>query len=323
MQKLTVAYLTMRKEPRIEWFLDSLHRECGGNYEGIKVVVVYSSDFPPIIHFGVKFMEKVAEQSNGTVLFTRVKPSVWQGPHRLTKDEWFDASNARSTALCYAPDGWIAYVDDLSVLMPGWLNAVKMAMIGNYIALGAYKKVKKLCVENGEVKSFEEFPGGIDSRWSYGSDHEAVFATGGMMYGCSVAMPVEALLTINGWPEDLCGGLGSEDYCCGLALENAGYRFKYDRRMLTLESEEDHHTGPVFRKEDWHFENGIAVPGGNGGSDKSHAALNIAKQSKYFPNSFGEGGIRALRDRILAGESFPVPSSPDRDWFTGKLLSEL
>lgn len=316
---LTIAYITMREEPHIEWFLDSLRRQLTSDLEFNVVVVTHH----PITWMNVDFPDR------NKTKFVRPKPSVWQGDTRLTKVPWFDASGPRNTSLCYAPDGWICYVDDLSVLMPGWLNAVREAMAGNYIALGAYRKVKNLVVENGEVKSFtphlnnEGVDVGIDSRIYYGREGEAVPATGGMLYGCSVAMPVEALLTINGWPEDLCGGLGSEDYCCGLALENAGYTFKYDRRMMTLESEEHHHVGPVFRKEDWHFENGVPVVGGNGGSDKSHAALNIAKQSKYFPNSFGEGGIRELRRKILAGEPWPIPASPDRDWFTKQLLSEL
>lgn len=307
-QHLTIAYMTNRREPRIEWFFSSLKQQ--GDLSNTTIVVV---DF----HYdGISKLNLM----DGGVTWVCPKPSVWNGPHRLTKEDWFAASNARTTALCLAPDGWIAYVDDLSVLMPGWLNRVREAMVSGYIALGAYKKVKNLVVENGEVKSFTEFPGGIDSRWHYGSDREPVSANGGMMYGCSVAMPVEALLTINGWPEDLCDGLGSEDYCCGLALQNAGYTFRYDRRMLTLESEEDHHKEKPFRKDDWHTENGLPVRGGNGKDDKSHAALNIAKQSKRFPNHFN---IRELRQKVLSGEPFPIDRVPEHDWFTGVPLRDL
>jgi hypothetical protein len=322
---LTIAYITMRSIPRVDMFLRSL-RDQGGFRSGISVVIVdYHGATKRDLDLmtGPASVPVSAENPDAFIRMVPPKPCVWHGPHRLTKEDWFDASSPRNTALCYARDGWIAYVDDLSVLVPTWLESVEQAMRDNYIALGAYKKVKKLCMDEDGNVQYESFPAGMDSRWNYGSDTGPVPANGGMMFGCSVAMPVEALLTINGWPEDLCGALGSEDYCCGLALENAGYRFMYDRRMLTLESEEDHHTGPVFRKEDWHFEDGEVAVGGNGGDDKSHAALNIAKQSKYFPNSFGEGGIRELRRKILAGEPFPIPTSPDRDWYTKKLLSEL
>lgn len=294
--------MTCRKEPHLEWFLDSLRRECRHNYEGIKVLVV-----------SFHSLELAMPLEAIDIQIVSPKPCVWQGPHRLTKENWFAAANARNTALCLAPDGWIAYVDDISVLMPGWLNSVREAIAGNYIALGAYKKVRNLRVEDGVVVSCEEFPSGVDSRWPFGKDNEAVPATGGMMFGCSVALPVESLLTINGWPEDLCDGCGSEDYCCGLALQNNGFVFKYDRRMLTLESEELHHVEPAFRREDY----GVSP------NDKSHAILNTAMGSKNFPNSFGFGGIRELRRRILAGEPFHVRHTPDRDWYTKQLLSEL
>lgn len=305
---LSIAYITCRRDPHIRWFIDSLRRQTVQMCKDIRIIVV---DF--FADMG-RIEEKLLLSDLGTNwVWTAPKPCVWQGPHRLTKQDWFAASNARNTALCLAPDGWLVYVDDISVLMPGWLNAVQEAIAGNYIALGAYKKVRDLRVEKGEVISFFEHPAGVDSRWNFGKDNEAVPATGGMMFGCSVAMPVEALLTINGWPEDLCDGCGSEDYCCGLALQNNGYQFKYDRRMLTLESEELHHVEPAFRREDY----GVSP------NDKSHGILNIAMSSKNFPNSFGEGGIRALRERVLKGEPFPVPGVPDREWYTKKLLSEL
>src|SRR6185312_8838914 len=113
---------------------------------------------------------------------------------------------------------YIAYADDLSVLMPGWLNAVREAMAGGYIAFGAYKKVKHLIVEDGIVVSCEEHQGGIDSRWPKGADHP-IPCDGEWLYGCSLAGPLEAFLTINGWDEncDACG-IGSEDTMCGIRL---------------------------------------------------------------------------------------------------------
>jgi len=314
---LTIAYMTARKEPKSEWFFASLGRELEANKD-LPLPRIIVVDF---YHSKERFPR--GQGYCGEIINTNPKPCIWQGEHRLTRENWFAASNARNTALCLAPDGWIVYVDDLSVLMPGWLKAVRDAMSGGYIALGAYKKVKNLVVENGEVKSYEEFPGGIDSRWRHGDPNSPVDAAGSWMFGCSVALPVEALLTINGWPEDLCDGLSGEDYCCGIALQNAGYKFKYDLRMLTLESEEHHHIEPAFRREDWHFENGVPKIGGNGADDKSHAALNIARQSTYFQNSFGEGDIGALRQRTLMGFPFPIPSAPEHDWFTKLALKDL
>lgn len=313
--RLTIAYLTNRKEPRFEWFWKSLINQNDGIVSNVVVVSFHdiSNQIKDAIGASANIPIKHGENPLGFIRVVQPKPSVWQGKHRLTREDYFSACNTRNTALCYADDGYIAYVDDLSVLMPGWLKCVKEAMDGNYIALGTYEKVKNLVVKDGIATSYESYHGGMDSRRSLVKGLGACSCTGDWMYGCSIAMPVEAALTVNGWPEDLADGMGSEDYLMGIVLGNAGYHLKYDTRMLTLESEELHHQGTPFKRSDF----GISP------NDKSHSALAIARQSKYFPNSFGEGGIRALRDRILVGGEFPIPKSPDREWWTGRLLSEL
>lgn len=284
-----------------------------GDWDNVSVVIVdfYHSERPML-----------AQKFGHTVTHVPPQPSVWQGEHRLTKDNWFAAANTRSTALCLAPDGWILYFDDLSVLMPGYIQAVKDAIAGNYIACGAYRKVKDLIVENGEVKSFTPFPAGEDNRLKHVTQ-DVTPCAGQWLYGCSLAAPVEALLNVNSWPVDLCDGHGFEDVCMGIVLKNAGYDMRYCRKMMTYESEEDHHKEPAFIRKDFHWDKGVVVEGGNGSTDKSHSALNVALNSKYFPNSFGEGGIRALRQKILAGGEFPIPKTPDREWFTKIPLSDL
>lgn len=297
--KLTVAYITFRKENRIEWFVESLERELKITPMDYSVVVV-------------DYHQQSRASLFKNVHYTPPKPSVWQGEHRLTSKDYFAAANARNTALCYAEDGWIAYVDDLSILMPGWLTAIQRAMSENYIALGAYKKVKNLAlIDDPERAKYEPFEPGVDSRWKHGGS-EPVRAGGSWMYGCSVAMPVEALLSVNGWMED-CDSLGSEDYCTGIALEKAGYSFRYDRSMLTLESEEGHHTEPSLPR----FDKGVSP------NDKSHAILARVMKDKHpmSPDYIG-GGIRAERNRVLRGMPFTIPTEPSRDWYDGTPLSE-
>lgn len=41
------------------------------------------------------------------------------------------------------------------------------------------------------------------------------------------------------------------------------------------------------------------------------------------PNYYGEGGLRAVRNRVLNGEPFPIIQVPDADWFDGQLLKEI
>jgi hypothetical protein len=305
--ELTVAYITSRKEPKSEWFFASLSRELESWPGSINLVMVDA------FHNKERFDQFDHDTRLPAIkAFTHVppKPNPWQGEHRLTKTDWFAAANARNTALCLAPDGYLAYVDDLSVLLPGWLSCVKEAIQGGYIACGAYRKVKKLSVDpTGLVTNYVEFPGGNDNRLAHVTA-ELTPCQGNWLYGCSCAMPVEALLQINGWPEDLCDGQGFEDCCCGIVLQNAGYKFFYDRRMMTFESEEHHHSSEVMRREDY----------GESPKDKSHRALEIAQASQRFPNSYN---IRELRERVLSGHPFPIRQTPAHEWFTGKHLSEL
>lgn len=295
---LTVAYITFRKNNHIDWFYESLSRELKLTPGDARMVIVdYEWTDRTLVNLPCPLIRH-----------TPPKPSVWQGKHRLTSKDYFAAANARNTALCLAPDGWIAYVDDLSILMPGWLAAVQRAMRENYIVLGAYKKVLNLAlVDDPQRASFVEHPPGVDSRWKHGRPDAAVPAGGSWLYGCSCAMPVEALLKVNGWNED-CDGLGSEDYITGMAMEKFGYAFRYDRSMLTLESEEAHHLEPSLPR----FDKGVSP------HDKSHAILERTQRSL---RPVGPGDIRAERDRVLRGEAFSIPTSPTHDWFDGTPLS--
>ena len=294
--RITVAYLTNRREPMIQWFLDSLARELP---DSALVVVDFFQRERPL---------PIPSDS----IHVAPKPTVWQGPHRLTKTDYFAAANARNTALCFADSDWIVYCDDLSVLMPGWGAAVREAVDGNYIACGAYRKVCNLKVESGNVVGFVSHPNGFDSRVAATRGEKIVPASGSWLFGCSCAMSVESLLSVNGWDEN-CDGCGSEDYCTGIRLGNAGYQFKYDQRMMTYESEELHFAEPPFRR----------IDKGNSPHDKSHSLLHAAQASKWCPNYFGEGGIRRLRERILSGEPFPISQIPDRDFFDGQPLCEM
>lgn len=304
---LTIAYLTSRREPKIEWFSASLARETAQHPDlKFRVVIV---DF-----FHNYDANRLRPFSHDGWTLTAPKPTVWQGPNRLTKEDWFAASNARNTALCLATDGHIAYVDDLSVFQPGWLTYVREAMARGSVTCGAYRKVRDLVVNAaGDTVSFTDFPSGHDNRYGGGSDAGPVLCHGNWLYGCSLVAPVEAFLEINGWPE-ICDGLGFEDCITGIMLEHKGWAIEYDRRMMTFEAEELHHVGPVMKRSDY----GVSP------NDKSHAVLKMAQQGDgWHPGFFPEGGIAALRRHMLAGGEFPIVGIPQHEWFTGTPLSEL
>jgi hypothetical protein len=167
-------------------------------------------------------------------------PSVYQGPFRLTPRDWFAASNTRNTGFVVAKYPYVVFIDDLTVLGPIWLAQVLHAAHHNYTVSGMYKKVKKLVVEDGMAKGYEEFPEGVDSRWSSGSDG-GIVPWNGSIFGCSFGVPLEAALVIDGF-EMACCGSGNEDSDFSIRLRRSGAKMQLNRNMLTLESEEDHHT---------------------------------------------------------------------------------
>jgi hypothetical protein len=246
------------------------------------------------------------------------KPTVWQGPHRLTQDDYFAPSNARNTALCYAKGSHIVYVDDLSLLGNRWMEAVRDAVAQGYICCGAFQKVKQMNVWGGRMMNFEDYPEGHDKRWTSGDDNAAVPGYGSWLFGCSVVIPVSALEKINGWPEAICdaSGTGAEDTSTGTVLVNTGHTLKYDRRLFTYESEELHQQDPKMNR----VERGVI----DTVDSMSWAVLRMVQQAKHFDNDFhGFPDVAALRRHILAGGQFPIPKTPEHLWYDGTPLREL
>lgn len=313
MTNLSIAYFTSRKNPLIEMFFDSLDRELAGDYTDKRIIVV---DFWAEEEGRKEYIASKANDDQRKVLVhVPPKPSVFQGKFRIMKDHWWDAAGVRNTALCLAPDGYLAHFDDLSVLLPGYGNQMRLAMTKpDVITLGAYQKVKKLNVVNGDIISFEKYDGGMDHRYGYGRDHDPLPCSGQWLYGCSLIGHTEAFLSTGGWPEAISGALSMEDVLQGIMMEKKGYKFQYDRSMMTYESEEHHTSDFVIKRSDY----GISP------NDKSHAALRIIQQGNGFhPNYFDKDGIRGLRQRVLAGDPFPIMQHPRHDWYTGAELETI
>ena len=314
---LTIAYITARHEPRFDWFFQSLMLQKGVNDIVTKIIVVDQQ----IWNLGEARRTKAFESTflpgklNASLSFTKPKPTVWSGPYRLTNKDFFDQSNARNTAICLCKSDWIAFVDDLSVLSPTWLEAVRDAMKGGYVVCGAYQKVNKLVVENGRIVSFEDIPQGHDFRWRKGKDGTPTWYPGNHFLGCSNAAPIQAFLDINGYPEHLTAGMGYEDCVTGSMMARNGYRFRYERRMLTIEAADLHFQPPVLLR----FDPGVSP------YDKSHKMMEIARTQKRFENFFGHGfkDIASLRSHILGGGKFPIRRQPTHEWFSGMPLAEF
>ena len=311
---LSVIYITSRIQPHIEWFIDSLWNQTTEKERSEKIELIFIDRLMDAPDTGLRanhFKEAVA----GRFRFQHVapKPNSYQGSHRVTREDFFAAANARNTGVAYANGDYLCFVDDVSVATGQWWTALKEAYWSEKITLGAYRKVRELRVEKGNITWHSHFDGGEDSRWKHGSDSAPVDCRGEWLYGCSFALPLHVMLEVNG-SDEASDGMGFEDCLLGVRLENRGHKFQYDRRMLTFESEEAHHLDKIMRRED----KGISP------NDKSHAILKIAQATNRAENAhFGPEGISGLREVLRAKGFIPFSGMPTHDWYDGQPLAEL
>ena len=288
MNTLTICMTTSRPDPKIGWMLDTLIPQLTPT-DKVEVLVISLHDIPK------------PDETRIKVRYFKPKPNVWQGEHRVTKDDWWAVSNARNTGLCLCETEWIVFIDDRCRLSPEWMLAVREAMAGNYIMAGSYEKW------HGEVLAAS------DSR-NDSAKGRVVRCPGEWMFGCCVLLPLEYALRVNGYPEK-CDSVSFEDVIFGLLLQNNSLQLKYDPRAKIIEDRTPGEIGVALKRSS-------KEKHPHDTSDKTHTILNWARTAKRSDNGFD---IRELRAKILAGGEFPVPdkSIEHRDWFDSQLISEF
>ena len=236
---------------------------------------------------------------------TPPKPSVWKGSHRLTKEDWWSKSNDLNTAILLCKTDYIAFVDDRCVLAPTWLGAIKRAMHNEYAVCGTYEKRANMKVENGVI---------VDEGTLLGSGRPQGFGRTHDWWGGSYALPLEWCLAVNGWSEDVCDGLGSEDSQFGMTLRNSGYSMFYDSDLKIIEDRTPSEIGGGLKRADKMKDDVVT-------NAKSWDIVRIFKTATTSQNSYD---IRNMRDRILLNhEPFPPPSAANFDWYDKQPLSEI
>jgi GT2 family glycosyltransferase len=320
---VSIVYTTYRREPRFRWFADSLAAQISDD-----------DDFEVVVVDGMHSQSRTAELERlvrGRFTFRRVppKPTPYRGPFRLTGVDYWAASSARNTGIVHAVKGYVVFVDDACVLMPGWLDEVRRAAKSGYVVGGAYWKRHEMVVEDGRLIRSRIDVAGRDTRWPLGHDRKPVKIDGGQLYGCSCGVPRDLLLEINGYDE-LCDSLGGEDYELGLRLARSGAPIYYSRRMLTIESEELHRQDqPAVRLNKLTDEHsymrrlqdfGVASRATDGDYDAGHMILDISYGARslrsignyYELSELGEANLLDL-----------VEHFPRRHWFDLQPLNEL
>lgn len=238
---ISLVYLTNRKEPQFHWFVDSLANQTSENERvDIEIIFVDAVLEQPDYNADQR-REELKQIVNGRFKYFHCPPkgNIYQGYSRKTKSEMFAPSNARNTGVRNAAGSYIAFIDDVSILMPTWYAAVKKAWEQNLIVCGAYQKHFEMNVQNGILVSSRAHPAGRDARWNRGNESYPVPLSGNELYGSSFGIPKDIFNSVGGFDE-ICDSIGGEDYHFGIRLNFAGHKLHYSRAMYTVESEELH-----------------------------------------------------------------------------------
>ena len=116
---ITFIYTTCRKDPKFQWFVDSLYNQVIEEKFDCSKIEIVLVDFE--LQYDESRKDTMANIINNRFDFIHIssKPSPWQGKHRLTSRDCFSASLARNTGIGYAKHNYIVFIDDLSILSPG------------------------------------------------------------------------------------------------------------------------------------------------------------------------------------------------------------
>lgn len=295
---LTIAYITSRNEPHFDWMIQSLIPQLYSN-EKVDVLVIdglFSEAREQ------QFMSAAVLPSNVTVNVYPVKPNIWQGKYKVTKEEAWAKANSLNTSLTLCKNDFWSFVDDRCVLGSGWLQAVREAQDADYACCGGYEKCQNMRVKDGIIEDYGKLLG-VDTRLPGRYPFDS-------FYGGSGALPLEWALNVGGFAE-LTEGTGLEDSMFGSVLKNNGYPIYYDSTMRLIEDRTPGKIDGAFKRRDK----------GESPQDRSHQIVYRLENSK---DSLNDYNLRELRESVLKGEPFPIPGpGPHRDWYDDQLISEM
>ena len=243
--KTTILQCTYRQEPHFDWLCDSLARQSA-SLEDAELVVVDGM----LWHDGAErrrdtlrraalpFVRRVGRAHDECVQHLAPKPSRWQGPHRMTRSDFYGLANARNTGLIVARGEWVAIADDCSVLHERWLERHRYWHERGHGVAGAFFTYRTARVEDGRIVEGDPGPYGLDPRAV--QFPVPILAIQGWGYGLNTSFRLTTAVEIGGWDEMYDAYAGNDDCDFGIRAERAGLSYMFDPDCLAYQILADH-----------------------------------------------------------------------------------
>lgn len=356
---ISVIVPTLRKDPQIKKMADSLVNTAKHLPTGVPWEFIFVDG--QLWYFDEKLRrQEVSDAVAGRFQFTHVppKPTIWQGPTRLTGKDCWDKNNASNTGLVYANYSCVLFSDDCTVFDDYWMVNHYRFLTEDKAVCGPYKYVHagtSKVIDGRLVEGKFEEPG--DHRLQFAPGLAPMRAMGGgWMYGGNAGAKLEHCLQINGFDEIMSGTGGLEDCEFGVRISRVAEVWFVPGAPI-YQIMETHETVAEFLSGSQERTRVVekAMPPCKGFKYKDdngvihHMTYNhlpiwrLTGHKLDYVDGYGKPvyytklepdrtrfwtvgnnfNLRKLRQHVRNGGKFPIPTGPIRDWRDGQLLKEM
>jgi len=276
---VSVNMCTIRPVPRWRLMLDSMEQQTFKDFEYIVVDGLYDKrkdemqklfrDYSfPIVYLKDKPWFHSEEEKLGTrpglssarntgVIHARGELMAWHDDNTWLPPDWL-SRHVQAFNLGFDGTAGLAH----GTYTPGSLEKYLAERYPSYVfekkkiegdRCGSCQTLDQPCThmeELGDVKLMKDYRGDYDGNQfaivdkSTGKIIETYNVLPlGWLYGSNMSIRTEYLLKINGFPEEFCGQMGSEDCFTTVCLQRAGAKLLLDKKSIVIHISDEHHLG--------------------------------------------------------------------------------